>query len=234
MKKLRILVLTLFAVSVFIATVASVASAVETLLALWLANGVTFEGNLAVNAEGEVLMEDEKVPLIGKVAIACSGLFEGTVNGANGEGEAVRLWSLGSPQKSIETGLKGEGLLCKTETGCESSTTDIEAWPKELPVLTLLFLEEPNLFLVMGFVGPGSPGLAFEIKCLILGAVAEDECSTLSAEGEIVNVTSGVEAKGRVEPNGTCTEGGAGACGVEAIAGNKENLVEGGPLSASE
>jgi hypothetical protein len=236
MKKLQILVLTLFAVSAFIAAVASVASAAETLLALWLANGATFAGNLAVNSEGELLLEDEKVPLLGKVAVVCSGLFEGTVNGENGEDEITMLWSLGTSQVLVEPKLVGAGLLCTAQTGCETSATDIEVWPIELPLLTLLFLEEPGLFLVLVFSDGAGESVGYEVKCLVLGAVAEDECKQPNndLEIEILNVTGGVETMEKPEPNGKCSEGGEGAGSTFSISGNIENLTEGGPLSASE
>jgi hypothetical protein len=236
MKKLQILVMTLFAVSAFIAAVASVASAVETLSTLWLANGATFAGNLAVNAEGELLLEDQKVPLIGKFAVICSGLFEGTVNGANGEGEISMLWSLEATQKLIEPELVGVALLCKAQTGCETSATDIEVWPIELPLLTLSFLEEPNLFLVLVFSDGPKRAVGYELKCLVLGVVIEDECKEPNndAEVEMNNVAAGVETVGVAEPNGTCSEGGAAAGVIQWLAGNIENLTAGGPLSASE
>jgi hypothetical protein len=236
MKKLQILVLALFAVSAFTAAIASMASAAETLLALWLANGAEFTGNLAVNAEGELLLEDEKVPLLGKVAIVCSGLFEGTVNGENGEGELIMLWSLGTSQVLVEPKLVGAGLLCTAQTGCETSTTDIEVWPTELPLLTLLFLEEPGLFLVLVFSGGAGQAVGYEMKCLVLGAVAEEECKEPNndLEIEVLNVTGGVETMEKGEPNQTCSEGGAASGNIFAIAGNIANLTEGGPLSASE
>jgi hypothetical protein len=235
MKKLQALVLTLFAVSAFTAAIVSMASAAETLLALWLANGATFEGNLAVNAEGELLMEDEKVPILGKVAIVCSGLFEGTVNGENGGGELTMLWTLGTSQILIEPKLVGSGLLCVSQTGCESST-DLEIWPIESPLLTLLFLEEPGLFLVLVFSDGAGQAVGYEVKCLVLGAVDEDECKAPNNdfEFEVLNIVGGVEAMERAEPNGTCSGGGVASGNIFSIAGNIANLTEGGPLSASE
>ena len=237
MKKLQILVLTLFAVSAFTAAVVSAASAAETLLALWLANGNTFTGNLAVNAEGTLLLEDNKVPIIGSSDINCSGLFEGTVNGANGEDQITMLWSLGTSQKLVEPNLVGEALLCTATKGCETNATDVEVWPIELPLNTLLFLEEPNLFLVLVF-SPGAPeAVGYEVKCLVLGTVQEDVCKQPAndAEVEVVNVAGGVETvPGAAEPLGKCSEGGEASGIISSIAGNIENLVEGGPLSASE
>ena len=236
MKKLQILVLTLFAVSAFTAAVVSAASAAETLLALWLANGATFTGNLAVNEEGTLLMEDNKVPIIGGSDVLCSGLFEGTINGANGEDQMTMLWSLGTSQKLVEPNLVGEVLLCTASKGCESSATDIEIWPLELPLNTLLFLEEPNLFLVLVFSPGAGEAVGYEVKCLVLGTVRGDVCKQPAndLELEIINVAGGVETVGGAEPLGKCSEGGEALGIISSIAGNIENLIEGGPLSASE
>ena len=189
-----------------------------------------------MNAEGTLLLEDNKVPIIGSSDILCSGLFEGTVNGANGEDQITMLWSLGTSQKLVEPGLAGEALLCTASKGCESSATDIEVWPSELPLNTLLFLEEPNLFLVLVFSPGAGEAVGYEVKCLVLGTVQEDVCNepANNAEVEINNVAGGVETLGKAEPNGKCAEGGEASGIIESIAGNLENLIEGGPLSASE
>lgn len=236
MKKFQIFIFTLLAVSAFIVAVASTASAAETLLALWLANGNTFTTNLAVNAEGELLLEDNKVPIVGSTDIKCSGLFEGTVNGTNGESEITMLLSLGATQKLIEAGLVGEALLCTSEKGCEVNATDVEVWPAELPLLSVLFLEEPNLFLVLIFSAGAGAAVGYEMKCLVLGVVAEDTCKELrnDAEVEVANIAGGVETLGKAEPLLNCTQGGEASGFVESIAGNVENLLAGGPLAASE
>ncbi len=242
MKKLQILAMALVAVFALCAAVASSAFAEETLLAEWLADGTPITEPLAADTVGELLLADDNT-LVGVAAVVCSGLFEGTVT-KNGEDELTKLFNLSGTliPTTGETGFltEGDGLLCKAESpaeGCEASTTDIEAFPLDIPYLSLLLLKEVGSTItfedmVKSKVAGGKIG--YELMCLILGILIEDECTVTEGEGEVKNVTPGVEAVGFFTPSGTCTEGGAGSGLIFAIAGNTTTLTNGETLTASE
>jgi hypothetical protein len=246
MKKLQIFLIALVAVSAFGALIASSAFAEEptSLLALWLANGLEVKATLATDSEGELLLEDNKAPFVGKAAVVCSGLFEGTVS-ENGEDKATMLFNLGTTQKLIptngETGflIAGNGLLCKAEspvTGCEENEAETEAFPVDLPYNTLLLLitGPPETFRIMYTSAVSGGKVGYELACLIASILTEDECTATEVEGEALNVTGGVEAMGSATPNGTCTQGGAASGVITAIAGNLTLLTNGETLSMSE
>ena len=210
MKKFQILVLAIVAVCALSATLVASASAETTLLALWLSNGSTFAGNLASTLTGEILLEDT----VFKIAILCSGILDGTVSGANGEDEITKVLNLSGVE--IGAPLVGLSLICELEAGC-AENADIEVWAVHLPWTTLLELvvltggTEDFYDLILKGTG-GNAG--YEELCLILGAIATQECVlTEGTGGEVENAAGGVKAKENValEPNANCTTGGTGA-----------------------
>jgi hypothetical protein len=244
MKKLQIFVIAVFAVAAFSAVVVTSAFAEEeaaTLLAEFLAGTKPITENLATDTIGELLLSDDNVPIIKTAAVVCSGLFEGTVD-ENGEDEIHALFSLGGTliPTTGETGflVEGSGLLCKAESpaeGCEASETDIEVFAINLPYLsTLLLVTSGSKFVDMVKSRIAGKEVGYEVMCLVLGSLVEDECKTAEEEGEVVNVTGGVEGVGFATPNANCTEGGAGAGLIFAIPTNKTTLTNGETLTVSE
>jgi len=120
--------LALFAVLAFSAIAATSAFAGEW---LWEGNPITSE--LAVDAEGELLLTVLESGNV-LVEILCSGLFEGTVAGATAL--ITDLWSLGSPQEEIGSlgDLNEKALGCLVE-GSAGGLTDCTL--NELASLTL-------------------------------------------------------------------------------------------------
>jgi hypothetical protein len=243
MKKLQIFVIAVFAVAAFsaIAVTSAFAEEAATLPAEFLAGAKPIVENLATDSLGELLLSDDKVPIIGTAAVVCSGLFEGTVD-EKGEDEIHALFNLAGTliPTTGETNflVEGNGLLCKAESpaeGCEASETDIEVFAIDLPYVSeLLLVTTGSKFfdMVKSRISGGSVG--YEVMCLVLGSLVEDECKITEAEGEIVNVTGGIEGVGFATPNANCTEGGAGAGLIFAIAGNKTTLTNGETLTVSE
>jgi hypothetical protein len=141
MKKLQVMILTLAAAFAFSAITVTSASAETTKIHNWLANGVVIKENLASETRGELLFEDPET-LIGKVALICSGILDGTV-GTNGADSITKMLNTAGTIE-IGTPLTGTPLECRTETGCAAATAEspIDVWPVGLPWKTLLFLTE--------------------------------------------------------------------------------------------
>jgi hypothetical protein len=231
MKKLQILVLALLAVSALSAVIVTSASAETTLLALWLVGGNTFVGELLVETEGEILLEDTKFG----IAVVCSGILDGFVNGTNGEDLITEVLNLAGEKTGVP--LSGLPILCTTEKGCMNET-DIEVWPLNLPWETLLEL----LVLTGGvedfydLILKGTGGLAgYEVLCLVLLTVTSESCeSPEGSGGEVKNVAGGVEAaEEEFLPLANCTTGGTEVGANEPLSGNT-TLVSGGTLEVSE
>src|ERR1700684_4036483 len=130
MKKLNILGVVLVAVFAMSMVVVATASAVEFLLALWLVGGVNVTANLATDSEGELLLEDTKT-LLGKVAVLCSGILDGTV-GPESKDEVTKLLSLGTLHIEISTVvLVEQGLLCTDQSG--GFCPEPLVWAEKLP-----------------------------------------------------------------------------------------------------
>jgi hypothetical protein len=196
-----------------------VASAETTLLAEWLINGAPVATLTAVEGTGEGIMEDTAR----MISIKCSAIGIGSV-GPDGEGELTEILNLEKIKISETT-----PLLCQGVKGCEASSTDIEVFPKNLPYLGVLFLDESGSFLTKM-----TDGLAtFKITCLVLGLKVSEECSSEKVIYEVLNVAGGVEAMGEGLPRGNCTLGGEATERLEALPGNLLKPTAGGTLSMS-
>jgi len=217
MRKIHIVAMALFAVFAFSSLAASSAFALSFELAEWLVGGNTVSAELATEGSGELLLEDTKFG-----AVTCDGILDGTV----GPGSADLITKVLN-LAGVEIGeLTGTGLICTTEKTCETSTTDIEVFPMKLPWDTEIELDVET--------GVGYDlvlGAEYTVKCLLLGILGEDTCSTVETANEAVNVSGGVELKGHSEPLGNCTIGGTETGLVEFVTGknlltSKEGLVE--------
>jgi hypothetical protein len=219
MKKIQILTITLMALFAISSTLAEVASAETTLLAEWLNNGATIPAgtHLATVGEGEITLEDTKAGL----AVLCSVELHGP-RGADGEGEITLVTALKSATDITLTNI----LVCTSDKFCDSGT-DLSLAPEKLPWPTRLVLMENGTFLEIKF------GYAFFLECLELGIKISEECSAAQSGGEVINVTGGVEEKGKPSPNADCTIGGTGAGSIEFTGSNLMKLESGGPLTVS-
>lgn len=215
---------------------ASPASAVTFLLAVWLANGV--EVLTALKAEGtsigELLLEDTKVPLAGKVVILCSGVGLGLIEPNSLYIVSESLTLAGAAISS--TPLVGEGLTCANEENCAEPLL----WPVNLPWEgEVELMEDTTTFfaaLLFPHTGGGNPG--WEVQCSILGVTTTDECTApesvveLKLEGTtLLAVTSEAFTELAGLKLGTCSLGGAESAVLEGEA--QITLVEGGELTAS-
>jgi hypothetical protein len=230
MKKIHILVLAIVAVLSALSAIgaSSAFAALEFEPGVWLINGGS-AGSANALAEGELLLEDNKLG----IAVICSGMFNGHFEaGEPDDLLIIAVFDLGG--KEFSSGLTGEGILCRTEKGCENST-DIEVWPENLPWLFLAELdkEDGKPWVLVFSDGNGAPG--YEVMCLIIGTLVEELCEAAEGSGnEVMNATGGVSTTAglKAEPNGPCTTGGAES-GV--IAAFTEGLLsaETGTLSIS-
>jgi hypothetical protein len=225
MKKLQAVMLALVAVFAFSAIGVASASAETTKVHNWLANGVVVKENLASETLGELLLEDTET-LIGKAAVICHGILDGTV-GVNGADSITKLLTAEGTSE-IGTPLAGPGLVCRSETGCAASTTEspIEVWAVGLPWKTLLFLTEAGetLDLVEGTTAGAKFG--FELLCLILGVNTVDECTSTDGTIKVVNNASGDASSpinSLVTPEAECSQS-KKLTGVEQTA--TEALIE--------
>lgn len=192
MRKFHVLGMALIAVFALSVVVAESASAtVVFLLAEWLVNGAAVTSALPTKAEGELLLENTKAPIVGKAMVLCSGILDGTV-GPNGEDEVIELLNLTGTAISL-TALSGTSLSCADQENCESS----KVWAANLPWKTELNLIEINgvsffgiLFLKKAGV-TGSPG--WYVECTVLGVKASEECTAEPDVAEAKNIAAGVE-----------------------------------------
>jgi hypothetical protein len=181
MRKFQLLGAALVAMFSF-GVLASSASAVNTfLLAEWLVGGHPVVSELLVEISGELLLEDTKVPLIGKAMILCSGLFDGWVGPHSLDWISEILTLSGVAVSNVD--LSGASLDCTPQTGCESNTPGL-VWffglPKETEVELLEGDTPTPIFIDLIF---GNFGFHYT-ECLVLGVPQEDLCVTEAAAGE--------------------------------------------------
>ena len=219
MRNTRLMVTVLVAMFALGGALATVASAETTLLAEWLINGTSVATLTLAEGQIEYLYTDTS----NGRHIVCSKIFVGSV-GPNGEIEATEELDLPRNPKSLSA-----PTLCTADAVCESSTTDVEMSPEELPWHGLLYLSESTGVFLEMMLKTG-----YSIACLVLGIKVVDECSTTDAADEVVNVTGGVEEVERAqEPLGTCSIGGAGTDEVVSLKGNLTSTAA-GTLTVSE
>ena len=118
MRKVQLLglvLLALFAFGVFTASAMA-----TTLLDEWLVGGAAVTTELLVEVEDELLLEDSKVPIIGKVDILCSVIYDGWI-GPNSLDYLSEVLNLSGVALS-GTPFIGESIDCTDQTGCETNT----------------------------------------------------------------------------------------------------------------
>jgi len=168
MRRTHMLGLALLAIFAFSVVATATASAELFLLAEWLYNGASIPSELLVTSVGELLLEDNKVPILGKAAVLCSGYLDGFV----GPGSADLITEvLNLNLESISTtGLTGLALECVNQENCPEPLI----WAVNLPWTTELELhedpgpEEDYVVLILG-----KPG--WEVECMGIGQT--DTCT---------------------------------------------------------
>lgn len=185
MKRIQILGIALVAVFAFSAVVASMASAVEFLLAEWLEAGAKITAAKASDGEASAL---ELVSLNGgglkvKVIVLCSGILDGTVGPAS-EGSITELLTLAGVAISTTT-LSGTGLVCTGDENC----TEPLVWASGLPWKTELELmvDGTETFFVNLLISAG-----YYVECLILGVSFNETCSVAETAVKTTNETGGL------------------------------------------
>lgn len=176
MKRYQVVLVALTAVFAFVALSAVSASALTTLLALWLWNGTAITEGLNVEAEGELTLEDTKGSLGGgRAAVLCSGILDGTVN-PESLGYISEVLTLA--KELIETTPLTElGLTCTNITECASPLV----WPVGLPWESELELvEQGTEVFFANLILPNATAKKFGwlVQCMGVLTEPEDECTT--------------------------------------------------------
>jgi hypothetical protein len=232
MKKLHVVLMALVAVFALSAVAVSSASAEITLLAEWLANGNPITMTLATTSKGTLLLADSGT-IFGEAIVKCTG---GSLDGWVGPDGTDQINEVLNPSgKSIEAALKGEAFLCEGTKTCEKDSTETEAWPLALPIMTLLYLLESTAepFSILFFT-PGAKNVGWEIKCLVLATLIEDTCSGEDIiAGNALNTSGGPELMGKSSPGESCTEGNSSSGTAETEEGNHTTLNNGETLTMS-
>lgn len=213
------------------------------LLAEWLFNGGAVTTELLTETTGELLLEDNKVPILGKAAVVCSGILDGWIGPGSLDWVSEVLLLNGTTVVST-TPLTGEAVSCTDETNCEEPLlwavhlgwqTEVELWETES--LGTFFIN-----LILPHEGGENPG--WEIECMksIVGAIT-DECTAPEAAAELT--LEGATLLGTFSEAitllaglalGTCTQGGANSGVVVSEKGGGVIALNGGgePTASSE
>jgi len=172
--------LALLAIFAFSVVATATASAELFLLAEWLFNGSTITSELLVESVGELLLEDNKVPILGKAVVLCSGYLDGFV----GPGSADLITEvLNLTKESISTTAlspTGLALECMNQENCPEPLV----WAVNLPWTTELELhedpgpEEDYVVLILG-----KPG--WEVECMGIGQT--DTCTAETEAGFLLD-----------------------------------------------
>lgn len=195
MKKIRVLMLALFALFTFSAVVATSAFGEETEL---LASGIAAKAGELFKGEGELLLADHKGGIFGEevtLLFSWEELWEYIGGG---------LWRLIAAFPLGGTDMEGvfQPIPATRQAGICSEpvvTAVHEPWLEEL----VLEGTTPRVLLSSG--GSGTPG--WNVEC---SKVAEDTC-TGEALLEVKNETGGTVDESFNEPAISCTRGGAGS-----------------------
>lgn len=198
MKKLHVLALALVAVFAFGAIAVSSASAIE-----WLAGGNKIVTAEASETEGEITLEDNKVPFVGKAIILCSGILDGLV-GPGAAGTIEKVLTLAGAEVSELAG--GKPITnCTNVSNCAKP----EVYAEKLPWKSTLVGTVASPLVKL-------EGSAYDSVCETIIGLVEDLCenpTTKPTEIAIVNAATDVETPaGTVaSPNANCTQGGTEA-----------------------
>jgi hypothetical protein len=219
MRRLQLIgaaLIAMFAIGVL--TAASAFAAPEFLLAEWLVGGTAVASELTTTTTGELLLEDDKAPLVGKAAVLCSGILDGWV-GPNSLDFVSEVLSLsGTVVGSLTSGTR---LTCTNETNC-SGTILVNAlgltWESEVE----LMIDGTETFFADLFAKTGGGTIGWEVECTIDGLKVVDECT--SEHGVAKLLLNGAELLGEFSTAFTelaglklanCTEGGENSGVVE-------------------
>jgi hypothetical protein len=194
--------------------------------AKYLVNGAGFVGVLAVEVEGEALLEN----VLNGASYLCSGRFVGTIE-ENGTATVERVLNLAGTEISEKDPAAG-GITCTAEKTCEG--TGIEVNPVNLPYVSHLELDvEDGKFYLL--VGANAKGVlpADAVKCLVLGITINELCeASPESFGEVFNAATDVEGLGASTPLGRCGENSEDGLTEAEFA--LATLTGGGTLSVSE
>jgi hypothetical protein len=174
--------LTLLALLTVGAILAPTASAISFLLAEWLVGGVVVTAELLVEENGELLLEDTKVPALGKVVVLCSGIADGPI-GPNSLSLISEVLMLNGTAVSTIP-LSGTALTCAGQENCEEPLV----WAVGLPLEGEVELMEDTttFFALLTFAHAGGSTPGWEIECMktIIGPMS-DECVSSESVNEI-------------------------------------------------
>jgi len=219
MRRLQLIgaaLIAMFAIGVL--TAASAFAAPEFLLAEWLVGGNKVETELNIETTGELLLEDNKAPLVGKAAVVCSGILDGWV-GPNSLDFVSEVLSLSAG--AIGSLTSGTRITCLSETSC-SGTILVNPlglpWESEVE----LMVDSGETFFADLFAKAGGGTFGWEVECTIDGLKVVDECT--AEHGVAKLLLSGAELLGEFSAAFTelaglkfanCTQGGENSGVVE-------------------
>ncbi len=234
MRKLQVLGVALIAVFAFgVIAVESASAAPTFLLALWLVNKEELLAELLFELDGELELEDNKVPLVGNAGLLCSGIFDGWA-GPNSLGYISEVLTLGGGAVNT-TALTAPGLKCTNLLNCTEPAT---LWAVNLGwEWEIELMEDGGSIFFAGLLTSlnGTKTVGWEVECSGL----TDTCTTAQGVAEITLNAAGtaviaIFSTAFTELAGlklaTCTLGGENTGGVR---GEGEFLPDAGELSAS-
>jgi hypothetical protein len=206
--------LALVAVFAVVAVMSATASALQ-----WLIGGRPVTAATAINSTGKLLLSDLRPKLGGQVAIECEGTDRGTV----GPGAKDEVTTITAEKCKFQSGLNG---------ACEASK-EVTAKAVNLPWLTLLLDSSRSPSGIGDRVTADNgrnPG--WSVECTVAGIFKiTDTCESSTAEPDIINLATGVDARFLASETAGCSEGDA-TSGI--VIGNDLNLnPAGGTLSVS-
>jgi hypothetical protein len=204
------------------------------LLAGLLNGGNTELGEKELATTGELLLEDTKVPLLGKAKVLCSWILDFLSLPATEPSHLEVLKVLNLAGTEIGTPLVGTALECENQENCGTPLI----WYVGLPwLIELELLLQDNTEIFVGLLTKTGGGtLGWEVECMSLGLT--DECTLTESVFGQKNVAGGVEvefSEALTELAGlslaNCSQGGT-AIGIVSGTGTT-TLVGGGALTIS-